>query len=172
MCPHKDLFYCFINKRKTLGIYIDLSSLWTPSLHFLSLGVGRAFSVCGIHCWKPHSPRRNSVSTSFPLPKYGLSVILLFCQFTPAKWSSTTWKYLLTWNRRTCIYLWHTWNLTFKMSPVPTIQLPPNQWSLTVSPAWHPLNFQTSHLEFCHPVPRSLLYVTHLFLPLKEMSVF
>lgn len=46
MCPHKDLFYCFINKRKTLGIYIDLSSLWTPLYfsepwgggHFLSVG--------------------------------------------------------------------------------------------------------------------------------------
>lgn len=76
MCPHKDLFYCFINKRKTLGIYIDLSLLWTPPLLFLSLGVGRAFSVCGIHCWKPHSPRRNSVSTSF---LFQSMVSLWFC---------------------------------------------------------------------------------------------
>lgn len=163
MCPHKDLFYCFINKRKTLGIYIDLSSLWTPPLLFLSLGGG--MERTDIFCpWDPllkhkpiHNPKRNSVPTS---SLFQSMVFLWFCCSASSlqlndqvKCNMEVW---LRWEQRICIHPWHTWNLTVKMSPVLTLWLE-CLTNLTAS------EFQADHLKFYRPVPRSLLYVTRMF---------
>lgn len=69
-------------------------------------------------------------------------MILLFCQFTPAKWPVQHGSIWLRWEQRICIYPWPAWNLTVKMSPVLTHRLPPNQWSLNVSRTWQPRNFR------------------------------
>lgn len=145
MCSHRDLVYYFVNKRKNSGyMYRFFFSLWTLFFVFPGpwerwekrsfLSVGSTIENVILQSQKEVCPQRISSKTwSFP----NSAVVPLHARQTAR---DKTCEQTLT-----PLCLWG----------------PPTQWSLDISPAWYPSNFQAGIWEFCNPAPRTFLHITH-----------
>lgn len=86
ICSHRDLVYCFVNKRRNSG-YMYRFLFFIVDTYFAFPGPwGRQgevhFSFCGVYHWKDNPTVPEGIQSPLALIQ-GVVLTLLFCHFTP-----------------------------------------------------------------------------------------